>query len=195
VLLDPLKTGWRLTFQPTVRPYVVRSGEPLRYPERDRRADQDWLRFPVVGISWDDALAYTAWLDRTGRLPRARPCTEREWERAARGADDRRFPHGNRLAPDDANHDATYGRKPLAFGLDEVGSHPASDSPFGVADLAGNAWELARSADAPGEIVLRGGGFYQDQLSSRVNNRTPAEAAMRSAFAGLRVCADALLDR
>ena len=80
------------------------------------------LRFPVAAISFEDAIAYTTWLDRTQRHPRRAGCaTEHEWERAARGADARTFPSGATLAPDDANIDVTYGREPLAFGPDEVG--------------------------------------------------------------------------
>ena len=75
-------------------------------------------------------------------MPGARLCTELEWERAARGADDRLFPHGDELDADDANFDVTYGRVDSAYGPDVVGSHPASRSPFGVDDLAGNVFEL-----------------------------------------------------
>src|SRR6202022_2636026 len=106
--------------------------------QRNRRAEQDWLRFPVAAISLEDAQAYLGWLDRSGRLPGARLCDEYEWERAARGADDRRFAHGDTLSPEDANFDETYDRK--GFGPDEVGTHPASTSPFGVRDLVGNVW-------------------------------------------------------
>src|SRR6185295_11706985 len=137
------------------------------------------------------ALAYAAWLDRTGKLPGARPCNEREWERAARGADDRRFPHGDLLAPNDADLAETYGRKPEAFGPDVVGSHPASDSPFGVADLAGNAWEWMRSATDPEVARYSGGSFYQDALSARSNNREPSEPALRDLAIGVRICASA----
>ena len=56
-------------------------------------------------------------------------------------ADARTFPSGPALAPDDANIDSTYGREPLAFGPDEVGSHPGSRSPIGADDMAGNVWE------------------------------------------------------
>ena len=152
--LDRERGTWTLRFQPGGVPYTVRLGERLRYAKRDRRVEQDWLRFPVTGISFEDAEAYASWLDRTGRVPGARLCTELEWERAARGEDGREFPHGDSLAPDDANVDLTYGKEPGGFGPDEVGSHPASRSPFGVDDLAGNAWEWTRSSLEPGK---RGG--------------------------------------
>ncbi len=181
--------GFELTIGPEGHPYTARTGALLRYPGRRLRAEQDWSRLPVSGVSFDDALAYAAWLDRTGRVPGARPCDEREWERAARGADDRAFPGGDQLDPDDANHDLTYGRDPLGFGPDMVGSHPASDSPFGVHDLAGNVWEWTTSAEPPGAPVLRGGGFYQRSLDSRCENRQAADPAHRSVFVGARICA------
>ena len=183
--------AFRLRLRPAGRSYVVDAGEPLRYQDRTRRATQDWLRLPVSGVSWDDVIAYARWLDRTGRLPGARPCDDREWERAARGADDRLFPLGDRFSPDDLNVDETYGRKPGAFGPDEVGSHPASDSPFGVADLAGNVWEWVASTSGNEAVLIRGGSFYHNELSARSDNREPSEPSLRAIVVGVRVCADA----
>jgi formylglycine-generating enzyme required for sulfatase activity len=187
----PADGRWRLTLQPAARGYSARAGEPLRYEGRPRRAVQDWMHLPVSGISWDDAEAYLAWLDRTGRVPGARLCTESEWERAARGADEREFPHGARLDPDDANFDETYGKRPLAFGPDEVGSHPASRSPFGVDDLAGNVWEWTRSSLADGERTARGGSYYFAEKVCRSVNRQVPEPGLRDSTLGLRVCAAA----
>ncbi|MFL5351418.1 protein kinase domain-containing protein [Archangium sp.] len=182
--------AWILHFQPGGVPYTVRSGEPLRYKNREHRVAQDWMRFPVTGISFEDAEAYAAWLDRTGRVPGARLCTELEWERAARGEDGREFPHGDVLAPDDANFDLTYGKEPGGFGPDEVGAHPASRSPFGVDDLAGNAWEWTHSSVEPGRVVARGGAYYFAAASARLANRELPEHTLRDITVGLRVCAD-----
>jgi formylglycine-generating enzyme required for sulfatase activity len=142
---------------------------------------------PVTGISYQDAQAYAAW--RAKQLRGARLCSEAEWERAARGADDRLYPHGDLLSADDANHDATYGRHPLGFGPDEVGQHPTTKSPFGVDDLAGNVWELVRGA-APGAVVLRGGAWYQEALVALSTNRQFAEPTLRGILIGFRLCAD-----
>jgi formylglycine-generating enzyme required for sulfatase activity len=188
--LQRLRDDWELTIQPASVRYAARWGEPIRYQQRKAHAAQDWRQFPVAGISVSDMQAYLQWLDSRRGLHGARLCTEKEWERAARGADARPFPHGARLKPDDANYDATYGRNPAAFGPDAVGSHPASASPFGVDDLAGNVMEVARSAFNTEEYVLRGGSYYYNVNTQRSTNREPVDAVTRTGHIGLRVCLD-----
>jgi formylglycine-generating enzyme required for sulfatase activity len=182
-----------ISFQPTSIPYAAKVGERVHYGDRTVRAFQDWLRFPVFGIAVDDALAYVSWLRASGRVPGARLCTDREWERAARGADEREYPHGDRLLPIDANFDATYGRKAGAMGPDEIGSHPASESPFGISDMAGNVWEWTVSSLKQGEFVARGGSYLFGANTARVTEREIAEPAFRDVSVGMRVCADAPL--
>ncbi|MCG8421606.1 MAG: protein kinase [Proteobacteria bacterium] len=171
--------------------YRFGSEKAFVYVDRDRRQKQNWRDFPVTGISAAEAREYVAWLDRIGRVPGARLCREDEWERAARGADRRTFPHGERLALDDANIDETYGKKDAAFGLDEVGSHPRSQSPFGVQGMVGNASEVTLSIVDHGQPVHRGGAFFFSAHYGSVNNRTDATEQQQSPYVGLRVCADA----
>ena len=181
---------WILRLSPATVEYRAARGEPIRY-RRKTGSVQDWLSMPVTGISGQEMKTYLKWLDDTGRVPGARLCSELEWERAARGADDRVFPHGYSLRPSDANHDATYGRVPEAFGPDEVCTHTASNSPFDLCDMAGNVLELTTSSLRTGEFVIRGGGYYFFRNSERATNREPFLATARSAHVGFRVCADA----
>lgn len=94
-------------------------------------------RQPVSAVSWDEARAFCAW--RGGaRLP-----TEAEWEKAARGADGRRFPWGE--DPPTPAH-ARFGGTGLPAA---VGTHPAGDGPYGHHDLAGNVWEWVEDVYDP----------------------------------------------
>lgn len=190
VSLSRLRDGtFQLAIKPTTQAFTAKAGEPLVYPSRARGERQDWRRIPVVGVSREDIEHYLAWLDRTGRVKGARLCTDHEWERAARGADERTYPHGSALSPEDANYYDTYGKDPSAVGPDEVGSHPRSDSPFGLQDMAGNAFEWVRSSLAPDEWVIRGGAYFFDSVSARSSNRTPVDQNYRDPRFGLRVCA------
>ncbi|NIO07456.1 MAG: SUMF1/EgtB/PvdO family nonheme iron enzyme [Deltaproteobacteria bacterium] len=100
-------------------------------------ADDGFEDHPVMEVSWTGALSYCSWLGK--RLP-----TEAEWEKAARGSDGRKFPWGN--SPPDAT------RAQYQAGWNEsapVDGFPAGASPYGVLDLAGNAWEWVSSAYRP----------------------------------------------
>jgi formylglycine-generating enzyme required for sulfatase activity len=185
---------WRLELSPSGTKVSAMLGERLHYPGRTERRAQDWRRFPVSGISPRDAEAFARWLDSTGKVHGARLCSELEWERAARGADDRRFPSGDALGGMDANIDETYGRRSDAFGPDEVGSHQGSNSPFGVEDMAGNALEMTYSSLDSGGFVARGGGFYHDKRSAWTTNRAGLEPNTRLHTFGIRLCADPRTD-
>jgi len=194
--LRQLEDGaFELSMQPTKQLYRAREGEHVIYPGRRLRREQDWLRMPVTGISSEDALAYAGWLQSSGRLPGARLCTEQEWERAARGADNRIYPHGDRLESDDANHDRTYGQEPLGMGLDEVGSHPRSSSLLGVDDLVGNAFEWVSNGVSQKPFVIRGGAYYYGLRTDRIDNRQEVESSVHNPTVGLRICANIRPDK
>jgi len=179
--------AWRLGLR-TVRLRFDRGrGEPLTFPERASHQRVAWERTPVTAIAASDVEAYAACLDRTGRVPGARPCRADEWLRAARGADDRLFPGGAQLAAGDANTYETHRSATLdAAGPDEVGAHPASRSPFDVDDLVGNVWELVRG---PGGYEMRGGAWFYPQFLAQVVNRQEIEPGLRDPLLGARVCA------
>jgi formylglycine-generating enzyme required for sulfatase activity len=180
---------WKISFGADDGFVSARVGEDVVLAERSAHAREDWLEWPVVGVGIQEARGYASWLDRTGKVPRARLCTEFEWEHAARGADGRSYGHGHQLDADDANYDQTFGFAPAALGPTAGGTFRNSRSPFGLYDTVGNAMEWTDSAMGDGGLVFRGGGFPYDSIQARVYNRAVVVEDFRDWSGGLRVCA------
>lgn len=124
-----------------------------RHAWRDGQPPEGRLDHPVVLVSHGDAEAYAAWLSATTgkywRLP-----SELEWEKAARGADGRRFPWGDAFDPARLN---SHDQGP--FDTLPVGRFPAGASPFGLLDAAGQVFEWTRSPGNPGRFLVKGGSW------------------------------------
>ena len=157
--------------RPRTEPFYWRNG---RYNQENQ---------PVVGVNWWEANAYCSYL--TSRMRQAGELDARkrvsipnewEWERFARGVNDRRvFPWGS--------DEDTASRAHTRFdGLDldaatPVGSFPLGRTCDGLLDVGGNVWEWTSSRALPmgvhhdadrhnvvgvTDIVVRGGSWFSD---------------------------------
>jgi len=146
--------------------------------------------WPVLGISWDDARAYCAWLTRrhADKAWRFRLPEEWEWEKAGRGVDGRSFPWGNCF--DYRFCSMANSKAGKRSGPDPVGSFPLDESVYGIMDIAGNVAEWCQTFfDQEKNIrITRGAAWsYADAQHARCAGRNGHSPADVADFRGFRV--------
>jgi len=171
--------------------------------DTNHRVPRNWFGFsfpedteshPVTEVSLADALAFCTWIsEKTGekfRLP-----TEAEWERAAKGNDNRVYPWGNDFDPWRCNtkESGKAGTTPI------LNYSPGGDSPWGISDMAGNVMEWTNSIMKPYpfeqkppkeervECVVRGGSWYYSHRLARCSSRETVLSTFTSPALGFRI--------
>lgn len=112
--------------------------------------------YPATNLSWDLANEFASWMGF--RLP-----TDAEWVHAFRGDDERIYPWGDDY-PDDTF--ASFEEGATACNTQPVDSRPKGRSPYGVYNMAGNAFEYV--ADWSNML-------YEGSLRDGVRNPLAAE--------------------
>jgi formylglycine-generating enzyme required for sulfatase activity len=178
------------------------------YSTWKRLEEERKVAVPITGITWEGAQRLCWWLG--GRLP-----TEAEWERAARGDGERRWPWGDtpgcgvsRFAtgppPDPSMDRLEMMQGPCVLQGPLNTDEPIGPSPFGLVGMAGNVWEWVADWYAPDayarhstnnptgpetgtERVQRGGGWMQtDPLELRAAGRAHMPPDMKLNDVGVR---------
>lgn len=190
----PPHTVWVDTFAIAITP--VTNDEYARYraavgapaPPFAARAGFDDPRQPVVGLTWDEAVALAGWLG--ARLP-----TEAEWERAARGGlEGARFPWGDERPAHAIDHPPRVGATPPnAFGLTDLSGvcHEWCADWFADDYYAIAPAKNPRGPAAGTRRVSRGGAWRHADPWSAVAHRSSLPPHLKYSDYGVRLARDA----
>jgi hypothetical protein len=140
---------------------------------------------PVIGISYDGAVRFAAWLSAQLGVVKRLP-TEDEWENAARGGQDVIYPWGDQSPTDGVR--ANYNGNGSFRSTSPVGSFAAGKNAYGLFDMAGNVWEWTSTERAgTGKLIVKGGSWMDGPADLRVSNRREIDPSKGYVDVGFRL--------
>jgi sulfatase modifying factor 1 len=166
----------------------------------------DDARLPVETVSWDDAIAFCAALNR--RVPglEAGLPSEAQWEYACRAGTPttRPFSFGDTITPEQVNYNGNYPYGNGKKGLYRERTVPVGSLPpnaWGLHEMHGNLWEWCsdwfgpysvntRDPEGPAEgssRVLRGGSWIGSAVGARSAQRGAIDPGSRGGGVGFRL--------
>ncbi|MBK7848558.1 MAG: formylglycine-generating enzyme family protein [Zoogloea sp.] len=175
------------------------AGAPTSYRERNAHLPDS----PITGVSWNNAKEYVTWLSRKSGHTYTLP-TEAQWEHAARGNQRGSWYFGNNVSQ---FKDHAWSIENAGGKLHPVGSTRLNTHPWGLKDMAGNAWEWVedcrhdsyKSAPANGDQaweganggdcsqrILRGGSWVSLTWYTRAADRVGSSADYRGDIVSFR---------
>ncbi len=121
--------------------YNIKTGSDDHYKKLGEALTGD--RYPIVGVSWDDAQAYAKWLSgKTGKSYRLLSEAEREYvTRAGTAAP---FWWGSSISTEQANYDGNYtyaGGQKGEYRQRTVPVKSFQPNPWGLYQVHGNVWD------------------------------------------------------
>ena len=142
---------------------------------------------PRENVNWYEAMAFANWLGNQLKMKITLP-TVGQWQRAAKGDDDRYYPWGDEYHEEHCNTVET-GLKMTT----PVNRYHKGVSPYGVYDMAGNIWEWTLNTAAAAEEgrdfrrAVAGGSFVSSCDRAQTSFRYYLDPRVRYSSIGIRL--------
>ena len=142
---------------------------------------------PRENVNWYEAMAFCNWLGKLLGMKITLP-TIAQWQRAAKGDDDRYFPWGDEYDEEHCNTLETGLKTTTPVERYQLGA-----SPYGVYDMAGNVWEWTVNTAAAAEAgrdfrrAVAGGSFVSPCDRAHTTFRYYLDPRVRYSSIGIRL--------
>ena len=142
---------------------------------------------PRENVNWYEAMAFSNWLSNLLGMKISLP-TIAQWQRAAKGDDDRYFPWGDEYDEEHCNTLETGLKTTTPVDRYQMGA-----SPYGILDMAGNVWEWTLNTAAAAEAgrdsrrAVAGGSFVSPCDRAHTTFRYYLDPRVRYSSIGVRL--------
>lgn len=163
--------------------YGYSEEDKVFFLQPDSEGDCWEIDWPVILVTGYNAQAYADWYSKkTGKKWTLPTCLQ--WEKTARGVDERRLPWGNYFEPTWASVRGSRRGRVLPT---EIHEHPLDISPFGVYGMAGNVQDFCLDPENDDMMYSKGGAWahHPEYINMAIQRNFPKSTRLE--VAGFRL--------